>query len=334
LDSAVQTCFLTGKTNVSKPDVLAVAKLHPFYQKALETLYTVHDRTHVTDPAAFAAIAPRILGVAGTGEASVPHSLLSQLPNAKVVAVFGVGYDGVDVPAAMEHGIPVTHTPDVLTDDVADLAMGLVLSVGRAIPQADQFVRAGQWPNGPMALGRKVSGARLGIVGLGRIGKAIAQRASAFGMSIAYTARTAKADSGYKFYPSAAELAAQVDFLVAITPGGAGTKHLINAEVLKALGPRGFLINVARGSVVDEEALIAALQNGTIAGAGLDVFANEPHVPNALWNMRNVVLTPHMASATTETRQAMADLAFANMQAGISGQPLLTPVPECSGLVK
>jgi lactate dehydrogenase-like 2-hydroxyacid dehydrogenase len=320
--------------DVSKPEVLAVAKLHPFFQKALESLYTVHDRTHVTDPAAFAALAPRILGVAGTGEASVPRSLIEQLPNAKVVAVFGVGYDGVDVPAAIEHGIPVTHTPDVLTDDVADLAMGLVLSVGRAIPQADQFVRAGQWPNGPMTLGRKVSGARLGIVGLGRIGKAIATRASAFGMSIAYTARTAKPDSGFKFYPTAADLAANVDFLVAITPGGAGTKHLINAEVLKALGPRGFLINVARGSVVDEQALIEALQNGTIAGAGLDVFANEPNVPEALWGMRNVVLTPHMASATTETRQAMADLAFANMQAGISGQPLLTPVPECSGLVK
>ncbi|WP_416545525.1 2-hydroxyacid dehydrogenase [Limnohabitans sp. DCL3] len=319
---------------MSKPDVLAVAKLHPFYQQALESLYTVHDRTHVTDPAAFAGIAPRIVGVAGTGEASVPRSLLSQLPNAKVVAVFGVGYDGVDVPAAIEYGIPVTHTPDVLTDDVADLAMGLVLSVGRTIPQADQFVRAGQWPNGPVALARKVSGARLGIVGLGRIGKAIAQRARAFGMSIAYTARTEKPDSDFKFYPSAAELAAQVDFLVAITPGGAGTKHLINAEVLQALGPRGYLINVARGSVVDEEALIAALQNGTIAGAGLDVFANEPHVPEALWSLRNVVLTPHMASATTETRQAMADLAFANMQAGIAGQALRTPVPECLGMVQ
>lgn len=319
---------------MSKPDVLAVAKLHPFYLQALETLYTVHDRTHVTDPAAFTTLAPRILGVAGTGEASVPRSLMAQLPNAKVVAVFGVGYDGVDVPAAIEHGIPVTHTPDVLTDDVADLAMGLVLSVGRAIPQADQFVRAGQWANGPMALGRKVSGARLGIAGLGRIGKAIAHRARAFGMSIAYTARSEKSDSGFQFYPSAAVLAANVDFLVAITPGGAGTKHLINAEVLKALGPSGFLINVARGSVVDEEALITALQNGTIAGAGLDVFANEPHVPQVLWNLRNVVLTPHMASATTETRQAMADLAFANMRAGIAGQPLRTPVPECMGMLK
>ena len=318
---------------MSKPDVLAVAKLHPFYQKALESVFTVHDRTHVTDPAAFAALAPRIVGVAGTGEAGVPRSLLSQLPHAKVVSVFGVGYDGVDVPAAIEHGIPVTHTPDVLTDDVADLAMGLVLSVGRTIPQADKFVRAGQWPNGPIALARKVSGARMGIVGMGRIGKAIAKRASGFGMSIAYTARTEKTDSGYRFFASAAALAAQVDFLVVITPGGAGTHHLINAEVLKALGPRGFLINVARGSVVDEQALIQALQNGTIAGAGLDVFANEPNGPEALWTMGNVVLTPHMASATTETRQAMADLAFANMQAGISGQPLRTPVPECMAML-
>lgn len=319
---------------MSKPEVLAVAKLPPFYLEALESVYTVHDRTHVTDPAAFVSLAPRIVGVAGTGEASVPRSLLSQLPNAKVVAVFGVGYDGVDVQAAIEHGIPVTHTPDVLTDDVADLAMGLVLSVGRAIPQADQFVRAGQWPLGPMTLSRKVSGARMGIVGLGRIGKAIAQRAQAFGMSIAYTARSEKSESGFRFFPTAAALAANVDFLVAITPGGAGTKHLINADVLKALGPRGFLINVARGSVVDEAALIEALQNGTIAGAGMDVFANEPNVPEVLWTMNNVVLTPHMASATRETRQAMADLAFANMQAGISGQPLSSPVPECAALVK
>lgn len=317
---------------MSKPDVLAVAKLHPFYQQALESQYTVHDRTHVTDPAAFAALAPRIVGVAGTGEASVPRSLLAQLPQAKVVSVFGVGYDGVDVAAAIEHGIPVTHTPDVLTDDVADLAMGLVLSVGRCIPQADQFVRAGRWPGGPMALGRKVSGARMGIVGLGRIGKAIARRASGFGMSIAYTARSEKTDSGFQFFPTAAALAAQVDFLVVITPGGAVTRHLIDAEVLRALGPRGFLINVARGSVVDEAALIEALQNGTIAGAGLDVFANEPQVPEPLWTLHNVVLTPHMASATTETRQAMADLAFANMLAGTTGQPLRTPVPECAAL--
>jgi len=315
---------------LSKPDVLAVAKLHPFFQQALEATYTVHDRTHVTDPAAFAQLAPRIVAVAATGESLVPADLLAHLPQAKVVSVFGVGYDGVDVPAAIRHGIPVTHTPDVLTDDVADLAMGLVLSVGRTIPQADQFVRKGLWPQGPMALGKKVSGARLGIVGLGRIGKAIAQRAQAFGMSIAYTARSEKPDTGYTYYTTPAALAAQVDFLVVITPGGAGTRHLIDAKVLQALGPKGYLINVARGSVVDEAALVAALQAGTIAGAGLDVFANEPHVPQVLWTLPQVVLTPHMASATRETRQAMADLAFANLHAGVTGAPLRTPVPECA----
>ncbi len=313
---------------MSRPDVLAVAKLHPFYRQALDSLYTVHDRTHETDPQAFAALAPRILGVAGTGEALVPGSLLRQLPQARVVSVFGVGYDGVDVSAAIEQGIPVTHTPGVLTDDVADLAMGLVLAVGRQIALADQFVRAGRWPEGPLALGRKVSGARMGIVGMGRIGQAIAQRAQAFGMSIAYTARSPKSDLPHRYFPDAASLASQSDFLVVITPGGAGTRHLINAQVLQALGPQGFLINVARGSVVDEQALIEALTQGTIAGAGLDVFADEPRVPSALWAMPQVVLTPHMASATAQTRQAMADLAFANMRAAIEGQALLTPVPE------
>jgi lactate dehydrogenase-like 2-hydroxyacid dehydrogenase len=206
-----------------------------------------------------------------------------------------------------------------------------MLSVARRIPQADRYVREGRWASeGPMPLARKVSGARLGIVGLGRIGQAIATRAQAFGMSIAYTGRNAKAELPFDFYPTAQALAAQVDFLVAITPGGAGTKHLINAEVLKALGPKGYLINVARGSVVDEAALIEALQQGVIAGAGLDVFEKEPQVPEALRALDNVVLTPHMASATWQTRQAMADLAVDNLKAHFAGRPLLSPVPECS----
>lgn len=314
---------------MSKPDILAVAKLHPFYLEALQANFTVHDRAHESDAAAFAALAPRISGIAAMGESRVSRELLAQLPNLKVVSVFGVGYDGVDTEAARERGVCVTHTPDVLSDDVADLAIGLMLSIARRIPQADQHVRAGRWPSGPMPLGRKVTGARLGIVGLGRIGKAIARRAQAFDMSIAYTARSEKPESGYHYYPSPKALAAEVDFLVVITPGGAGTRHLINAEVLSALGPNGFLINVARGSVVDESALIQALQSGLIAGAALDVFENEPNVPAELWSLGNVVLTPHMASATQQTRQAMADLAFANMKAGLAGEPLLTPVPEC-----
>ena len=295
----------------------------------LTAVYVVHDRLHETDPAAFAKVAPQIRAIAGSGESKVPRSLMDQLPALELVSIMGVGYDGVDVPAALERRIPVTHTPGVLNDEVADLAIGLMLSIARRIPQADQYVRAGRWgKEGAMPLTRKVSGARLGIVGLGRIGQAIATRAEAFGMSIAYTARSAKEGLSYRYYPSALALAAQVDFLVVITPGGAGTKHLINAEVLAALGPQGYLINVARGSVVDEAALIDALQKGGIAGAGLDVFDIEPHPPEALWALENVVLTPHIASATWQTRQAMADLAAANLQAHFAGKNLLSPVPE------
>lgn len=317
---------------LSKPEILAVANVHPLYLKALKEEFTVHERAHEASSAEFAKLAPRIVGIAAGGESLVPRSLLEQLPNLKLVSVFGVGYDGIDVQAAVARGVMVTHTPGVLTDDVADLAMGLVLAVSRQIVQADQHVRAGRWPQGPMPLGRKVSGARMGIVGLGRIGTAIARRALAFDMSVAYTARTEKPASGFRFYATASQLAAQVDFLVVITPGGQGTRHLINAEVLSALGPSGYLINVARGSVVDEQALIQALQTGQIAGAGLDVFAAEPQVPEVLWGMPNVVLTPHMASATHQTRRAMAELAFANMQAGVALKPLLTPVPECLAL--
>ena len=306
-------------------------KVHPLYLQALNAHFEVHTCDPESEPQ-LQALAPHIVGLAGGGESVIPGALLAQLPALKVVSIFGVGYDGVDVATALARGVPVTHTPGVLTDDVADLALGLVLSVARQIPLADQHVRQGRWPQGALPLGRKVSGARMGIVGLGRIGQAIAHRALAFGMSVAYTARSEKKDSGFAFYPSAAALAAQVDFLVVITPGGAGTRHLINAEVLQALGPQGYLVNVARGSVVDEAALVQALADGSIAGAALDVYADEPHVPPALWAMKQVVLTPHMASATHQTRQAMADLALANMRAGTAGQPLLTPVPECAGM--
>lgn len=313
----------------SLPHILAVAKLPPFLMEPLKASFTVHDRLHETDPAAFALIAPQVRAVVGGGESRVPRTLMDQMPALEIVSIMGVGYDGVDVPAALERKVPVTHTPNVLNDEVADLAIGLMLSIARRIPQADQYVRAGRWAaEGPMPLARKVSGARLGIVGLGRIGQAIASRAEAFGMSIAYTARSAKAELAYAYYPSAQALAAQVDFLVAITPGGQGTRHLINADVLKALGPQGYLINVARGSVVDEAALVAALQSGVIAGAALDVFEKEPHPLQALLSLDNVVLTPHMASATLQTRTAMADLAVANLRAHFAGQPLLSPVPE------
>jgi hydroxypyruvate reductase len=309
-----------------QPEVLVVAKLWPPMMESLRGAFRVHDRTHQTDPTAFAAVAPRIRAISASGESKVPRELIAQLPALEIVSVFGVGYDGIDVAAARERGVAVTNTPDVLNDEVADLAIALVLAVARRIPQADRYVREGKWANGPMPLARKVSGARLGIVGLGRIGAAIAKRAEAFDMSIAYTARSEKPNNGYRYFPSAEALAAEVDFLVVITPGGAGTRKLIDAKVLRALGKDGYLVNVARGSVVDEAALIEALQNGTIAGAALDVFENEPNVPAELLALDNVVVTPHVGSATWQTRRAMADRAFGNLEAHFAGRPLLSPV--------
>ena len=297
--------------------------------------FTVHDRLHETDPAALAGAAPRIQAIVGGGESKVSADLIARLPALKMISIMGVGYDGVDVAAAKARGVMVTHTPNVLNDDVADLALGLMLNVARQLPAADRYVREGRWPSGPMPLTRKMSGARLGLVGMGRIGQAIAHRALAFGMPIAYTARSAKDELPYRYFANAEALAAESDFLVVITPGGAGTLKMIDAKVLAALGrnsPRGgILVNVARGSVVDEAALMDALEQGVIAGAGLDVFEAEPHVPERLRQLPQVVLAPHVGSATGQTRQAMADLALNNLVAHFAGKPLLTPVPECQG---
>lgn len=318
---------------MSRPELLTVAKLPPFLMEPLQAAFTVHDRMHESlldnDTSAFAKAAPRIRAICGSGESKVNAALLAQLPALEIVSIMGVGYDGVDVAACKGRGVIVTHTPNVLNDDVADLALALMLNVARRIPQADRHVREGRWPQGNMPLASKMSGARLGLVGIGRIGQAIAQRALAFGMSIAYTAHSAKPALPYAFHATPAALAAASDFLVVITPGGAATRKLIDAAVLRSLGPKGYLVNVARGSVVDEVALIAALQKGAIAGAALDVFENEPHVPDALRAMDNVVLTPHIGSATRATRQAMADLAFMNLEAHFAGRSLPTPVPEC-----
>lgn len=313
----------------NKPDLLTVARLAPFLMEPLQHAFNVHDRLHEQDAAAFERIAPRIRAICGSGESRVGAELIARLPALEIISIMGVGYDGVDVAAAKARGVMVGHTPDVLNDDVADLALALMLNIARRIPQADAYVRAGKWPGGPMPLARKMSGARLGVVGMGRIGQAIAQRALAFGMSVAYTARSAKAELPFAFYPTPQALAAASDFLVVITPGGAATRKLIDADVLRALGPNGYLVNVARGSVVDETALIAALQQGTIAGAALDVFENEPNVPEALRALDNVVLVPHIGSATTQTRHAMAARAFANLEAHFAGQPLPSAVPEC-----
>ena len=311
--------------------VLTAAKLSPFFVPQLQAAFTLHERLHETDPAAFAKVAPLIRGVAASGDSKVSAELIAQLPKLEVISVMGVGYDGVAVAAAKARGVMVTHTPNVLNDDVADLAIGLMLSAARQLPAADRYVRDGSWLKGPMPLARKMSGARLGIVGMGRICQAIAQRAMAFGMSIAYTARSAKPELPFAFHAKVVDLAAAVDFLVLITPGGAATKHMINAEVLQALGGKGILVNVARGSVVDEAALIDALERGVIAGAGLDVFEDEPRVPERLRALPHVVLAPHIGSATGQTRQAMADLAFANLREHFAGRRVPTAVPECQG---
>ena len=315
---------------MSELHVLAAAKLSPLYAQQLDAAFTLHDRLQDTDPAALVRLAPQIRAVAGQGETKVSAELMDQLPALELISIMGVGYDGVDVAAAKARGVVVTHTPNVLNDDVADLAIGLMLSAARQLPAADRFVRSGAWLQVPLPLARKMSGARLGIVGMGRIGQAIAHRALAFGMSVSYTARSARATVPYRYLPTPLALAAESDFLVIITPGGDGTRKMINAEVLAALGAQGILVNVARGSVVDETALIDALERGVIAGAGLDVFESEPQVPERLRALPHVVLTPHIGSATGQTRQAMADLAMANLQAHFAGRPLLSPVPECS----
>jgi lactate dehydrogenase-like 2-hydroxyacid dehydrogenase len=310
-------------------EILRVSNLHTFLIDDLNKAYIVHDHNHINEPDAL----KRVVAIVGEGETKIDRKLLALMPNVKIISVFGAGYEGVDVHAAIERGIVVTHTPGVLNNDVADLAMGLLISVSRQIPQADRFVRAGDWVDGPYDLTKKLSAAKLGMVGLGRIGQAIAKRASAFDMKISYTARTPKAELPYLYYPSAKALAAQVDFLLAIVPGGPTTKAMINKEVFEALGPKGYFINVSSGSVVDQPALIKALQDKVIAGAGLDVYNDEPRISPEIRHLSNVVLTPHMASGTFETRRAMADLVLANLSAYFEGTKLPTPVPECQGLI-
>jgi lactate dehydrogenase-like 2-hydroxyacid dehydrogenase len=262
-----------------------------------------------------------------TGGRGASAALIEAMPKLEVIGVNGVGYDKVDVAAARARGIVVSNTPDVLTDDVADLAIGLMIATHRRIAAADRFVRRGDWAAGkPFPLSRRLSGRRLGIVGLGRIGLAIAARAAPMMPDIAYCARHRRADVAYRYFADPVALAEAVDVLVLCVPGSAATEGLIDAAVIAALGPQGVLINVARGSVVDEDALVAALAEGGLGGAGLDVFADEPQVPPALLAMDTVVLQPHLGSATIETRRDMAQLVIDNVLAHLAGQPLLTPV--------
>ena len=310
------------------PDVIVTAPLPPFLYDPLKAGYRCHDYVQASDKPAFvAAVGGTIRGLVQGGGTVTPTSLLDALPKLEIISVFGVGYDGVPVDYCRKRGLKVTNTPDVLTDDVADVAVGLVLMTGRGFVRANRFVHAGEWLKRGAELTTKLSGKTAGILGLGRIGKAIAQRLSAMGMKIAYTGRKPQ-DVPYRFVPDLQALAAESEFLIVACPGGAATKNIVNAEVLAALGKKGTLVNIARGSIVDEPALVAALESGTIKSAGLDVFADEPRIPQALLAMDQVVLLPHVGSGTRETRQAMGDLCKANLDAWFAGKPLPALIPE------
>ncbi|MFT4251751.1 MAG: 2-hydroxyacid dehydrogenase [Caulobacter sp.] len=297
-----------------KPDILQLKALSPQLEAGLEAAYAVHRPYRAADPDALIEdVAPNIRGLVTGGDLGVPDALWDRLPALEIVAVHGVGLDKVDLPRAAARGVAVTTTPGVLTEDVAELAIGLWLSLSRRMVSADRYVREGRWPKAErLSLARRATGRTVGILGLGQIGKAIAAMATPFAASIAYHSRRPVEGVPYAYHASPLDLAAAVDVLFLVTPGDAGP--LVDAAVLEALGPDGLLINVARGSVVDEAALVAALADGTIAGAGLDVFEDEPNVPAALLTMENVVLQPHRGSATEEARNAMAALVLENLE--------------------
>ena len=305
--------------------LLNIGRLPPTLVQRLAAHYELVMLADQADPAAYlAAHGADYQALVTSAAVGADAAMLQALPRLRVLSSFGVGLDKVEVELALGRGIAVGYTPDVLNDCVADTTFGLLIDVARGFSAADRFVRRGGWLKGTYPLGRKVSGARLGLVGMGRIGRSIAQRALGFEMDVRYHSRRVVADVPYRHEPALIELARWADFLVLITAGGAGTRHLVNAEVLDALGANGYLINVARGSVVDQAALVDALVAGRIAGAGLDVFNDEPKVPEALMALDRVVLLPHMGSATVQTRQAMADRVFDNLQSFFSEGRLIS----------
>ncbi|KAC9514757.1 hypothetical protein R6Q59_012989 [Mikania micrantha] len=267
-----------------------------------------------------------IRAVVGNANVGADRELIDSLSALEIVSSFSVGLDKVDLGYCKEKGIRVTNTPDVLTEDVADLAIGLILATLRRICECDRYVRSGLWKKGDFKLTTKFSGKKVGIIGLGRIGTAIATRAEAFNCPISYYSRSEKPGSKYKYFPSVVELASDCDILIVACPLTEETRHIINREVIDALGPKGYLINIGRGPHIDEPELVSALVEGRIAGAGLDVFEQEPHVPEELFGLDNVVLLPHVGSGTVETRNAMADLVVGNLEAHFRKKPLLTPV--------
>ncbi len=317
-------------TAQNKIEIVMTGPLMAYAADQLKARFIVHELWKEQDrAAALAAVKDRVRGVAGGGaHVRIDDALFDALPKLEVVSNFGVGYDNVDAKAAGKRGIIVTNTPDVLTDEVADLAIGLLLATVRQLPQVDRYLRAGKWLQGAYPLTTSLRKRKIGIVGLGRIGKAVARRLEAFDVPIVYHGRSRQADVGYRYYPSLVEMAADVDTLVSVAPGGDSTYHIINAEVLKALGPNGIVVNVGRGTVIDEQALIEALKSKTILSAGLDVFEDEPRVPAELIAMDHVVLLPHVGSASVHTREQMGQLLVDNLVSWFDGKGPLTPVAE------
>ncbi len=312
---------------MSKPEILMLGSYPQWDMDPLERDYVIHRYWEAADqPAYLAKVAGNIRAIGTRGDITIPADLYGKLPNLGIIACYGVGVDGIDLAYARNKKIAVTNTPGVLHDDVADIALLLMLAIARQFPQAERHLLAGRWAIEPYPIATRMHGKRVGIIGMGAIGHAIARRAEAFNMKVAYNARHRHADKSYDFHATPTELASHCDFLVAACTGGKETAGIVNADVLKALGPTGYFINVARGSVADEAALLEALEKKTIRGAGLDVFWNEPKIDPRFLKLDNVALQPHVGSATEETRRAMGQLVRDNLAAYFAGKPVLTPV--------
>ncbi|CNC84786.1 2-hydroxyacid dehydrogenase [Yersinia intermedia] len=311
----------------SKQAVLIIAPVMDYLTDKLEQTFTVHKLFQVTDHAEFfAKQGQNIKGIVTRGDIGVSNEVLALLPEVQIISIFGVGTDAVDLATTHERNIIVTTTPGVLTDDVADTALGLIIATSRRLCLADKFLRAGQWPHSTLPLSSKVTGKRLGVFGMGQIGQAIARRAAGFDMQIAYTDKAHNETLPYQYVPDLMSLASQSDILVVAISGGKDSAGLVNKTIFAAMPNHAILINIARGSMVNQDDLILALQQQNIGGAGLDVFADEPNVPLALIEMDNVVLLPHIASATTETRIQMSDIVFSNILAHFSGEKAPTAI--------
>ncbi|PJG49752.1 hydroxyacid dehydrogenase [Sphingobium sp. LB126] len=318
---------MAGMPDSTSIPIVTFGTLYPYLNEALAQRFAIHAVAADADLDALPDAVREARALVSFGTVGAPAAIMDALPRLEIIGLFSVGYDKVDVHHAQARGIRVTNTPDVLTDDVADLAVGLLYATVRNIAANDRMVRAGEWAQGVRpALCRRVTGKRIGILGLGRIGRAIARRLEPVAGEILYHSRRAVVDAAYRYVADPLDFARASDVIIVATSGGPETPGLVDAAMLDALGPEGFIVNISRGSVIDEDALVAALAERRIAGAGLDVFVDEPHVPEALIAMDQVVLQPHQGSATVETRKAMADLVLANLDAWAAGEPLLTPV--------